>query len=68
MIYDLNGFNYQTYLYSDNPDGEPADFGEALGGFQDVWVHDCLLDLYANRVNLEINADVRGRPVPAEAG
>jgi len=58
MIYDLNGFNYQTYLYSDNPDGVPANFGDALGGFPDVWVHDCLLDLYANRVNLEINADV----------
>lgn len=56
MIYDLNGFNYQTYLYSTG--GVPADFGEALGGFKDVLVYDCLLDLYANRVNLEINAEV----------
>ncbi len=56
MIYDLNGFNYQTYLY--NKEGVPADFGDALGGFHDVWVYDCLLDLYANRVNLEINAEV----------
>lgn len=57
MIYDLNGFNYQTYLY--NNDGVPADFGEGLGGFADVMVYDCLLDLYANSVNLEINAEVR---------
>ena len=21
MIYDLNGFNYQTYMYSSDPDG-----------------------------------------------
>jgi PKD repeat protein len=57
MIYDLNGFNYQTYLY--NPDGVPADFGDRLGGFTEVMVYDCLLDMYANRVNLEINAEVR---------
>ncbi len=56
MIYDLNGFNYQTFLYSD--EGVPANFGESLGGFEDVWVYDCLLDLYANQVNLEINAEV----------
>ena len=56
MIYDLNGFNYQTFLYS--PAGVPAQFGETLGGFTDVLIYDCLLDLYANRVNLEINADV----------
>ena len=57
MIYDLNGFNYQTYLY--NTKGVPADFGEKLGGFTEVIVYDCLLDLYANSVNLEINAEVR---------
>lgn len=57
MIYDLNGFNYQTYLY--NNEGVPADFGESLGGFTEVIVYDCLLDLYANRVNLEINAEAR---------
>jgi hypothetical protein len=34
MIYDLNGFNYQTYLY--NEEGVPASFGEQLGGFTDV--------------------------------
>lgn len=56
LIYDLNGFNYQTYLY--NPNGVPAAFGEALGGFTDVLVYDCMLDLYSNRVNLEINAEV----------
>ena len=69
MIYDLNGFNYQTYLYND--EGVPADFGPALGGFTDVWVYDCLLDLYANKVNLEINAEVavdlfRGNRVEAK--
>lgn len=57
MIYDLNGFNYQTYLYND--EGVPADFGDELGGFTDVVVYDCLLDLYANKVNLEINAEVK---------
>lgn len=56
MIYDLNGFNYQTYLYND--EGVPAAFGEQLGGFSDVIVYDCLLDMYANKVNLEINAEV----------
>lgn len=56
LIYDLNGFNYQTYLY--NPHGVPAEFGKELGGFTDVLVYDCMLDLYANRVNLEINAEV----------
>jgi PKD repeat protein len=56
MIYDLNGFNYQTFLYNDK--GVPASFAEALGGFDDVLVYDCLLDLYRNKVNLEINAEV----------
>jgi hypothetical protein len=56
MIYDLNGFNYQTFLY--NPNGVPANFGDQLGGFTDVTVYDCLLDMYANRINLEINAEV----------
>ncbi|HWR19946.1 MAG TPA: hypothetical protein VN608_10015 [Clostridia bacterium] len=56
LIYDLNGFNYQTYLYND--DGVPAKFGDTLGGFDDVLVYDCMLDLYANKVNLEINAEV----------
>lgn len=69
MIYDLNGFNYQTYLYSEK--GVPASFESALGGFKDVLVFDCLLDLYANRVNLEINAKVaidlfRGERVDAK--
>ncbi len=59
MIYDLNGFSYQNYLYSDDKDGVPAQFGDSLGGFEDVRVFDCLLDMYANRVNLEINAKVR---------
>ena len=37
----------------------PAQFGDALGGFEDVLVYDCMLDMYANRVNLEINAEVK---------
>ncbi len=57
MIYDLNGFSYQTYLY--NNEGVAANFGSALGGFEDVMVYNCLLDMYANRVSLEINAKVR---------
>lgn len=56
MLYDLNGFNYQNYLYSKA--GVEAEFGEELGGFENVKVFDCLLDFYANRVNLEINAKV----------
>jgi PKD repeat protein len=59
MIYDLNGFSYQTYMYSNDPQGVPAQFGDNLGGFKEVRVKDCLLDMYANRVNLEINANVR---------
>jgi hypothetical protein len=59
MIFDLNGFNYQTYLYGSDPEGVPARFGDNLGGFEDVRVKDCLLDLYANTVNLEINATVK---------
>ena len=58
MIYDLNGFNYQTYLYGSDPEGVPAQFGDNLGGFKDVRIKDCLLDLYANSVNIEINATV----------
>ena len=56
MIYDLNGFNYQTFLY--NEEGVPAVFGDRLGGFKQVKVYDCLLDMYANKINLEINAEV----------
>lgn len=56
MIYDLNGFNYQTFLY--NEEGVPASFGEQLGGFKKVNVKNCLLDMYANKVNLEIDAEV----------
>ena len=59
MIYDLNGFSYQTYMYSSDPEGVPARFGDSLGGFKTVRIKDCLLDMYANRVNFEINARVR---------
>ncbi len=57
MIYDLNGFNYQNYLYNDK--GVSAQFGDALGGFDEVKVYNCLLDMYSNKINLEINADVK---------
>jgi len=59
MIYDLNGFSYQTYMYGSDPEGVPARFGDSLGGFENVRIKDCLLDMYANRVNFEINARVR---------
>jgi hypothetical protein len=59
MIYDLNGFSYQTYMYSSDPQGVPARFGNNLGGFEHVRIRDCLLDMYSNRVNFEINAQVR---------
>ena len=59
MIYDLNGFNYQSYMYSSDPEGVPARFGDSLGGFEHVRIKDCLLDMYSNRVNFEINAMVR---------
>ena len=59
MLYDLNGFNYQTYMYGSDPEGVPAQFGESLGSFEQVRIKDCLLDMYANRVNFEISAKVR---------
>ena len=58
MLYDINGFNYQTYLYSIDQDGEPINFSEELGNFPNARIHDCLLDLYANRVNIEVNCTV----------
>ncbi len=35
MIYDLNGFNYQTYLYSN--DGVPATFEKAPARLTTCW-------------------------------
>jgi len=58
LLYDLNGFNYQTYLFAAEKNGVPAQFGDQLGSFADVMIHDCMLDLYANRVNIEINCTV----------
>ncbi len=43
MIYDLNGFNYQTYFCTMTM-RVLAVFGSELGGFDDVLVYDCLLD------------------------
>ncbi|HAL74504.1 MAG TPA: hypothetical protein DCM45_05350 [Clostridiales bacterium] len=56
LIYDLNGFSYQNLIY--NPEGTPADFGPKLGNFRDVKIFDCTLDLYGNRVNLEMNGEL----------
>lgn len=56
LIYDLNGFSYQNLIY--NPEGTPVNFGAKLGNFSDVKIHDCTLDLYGNRVNLEMNGEL----------
>jgi len=56
LIYDLNGFSYQNLIY--NPEGTPVDFGPRLGNFRDVKIFDCTLDLYGNRVNLEMNGEL----------
>ena len=58
MLYDLNGFNYQTYLKSSDEDGAPANFGEDLGSFSNVRIHDCLVDIYNNRTSVEVNCTV----------
>ena len=56
MLYDLNGISYQSVVSSTA--GIPVDFGKALGGFRDVRVFSCVLDLYANKVNVEIRGDL----------
>jgi PKD repeat protein len=58
MIYDLNGFNYQTYLYAPGPEGVEAQTGEELGGFTSAWVHKVMVDMYNNKVDLEIEMTV----------
>lgn len=58
LFYDLNGFSYQNYLISPNPDGVEAEFGSALGSFKDVRVKNLLLDLYRNEINMELDASV----------
>jgi hypothetical protein len=56
LLYDLNGITYQNIVVS--TEGIPVDFGTALGGFRDVRVFSCMLDLYANKVNVEIRGDM----------
>ena len=58
MIYDLNGFNYQTYLYAPSEEGVKAQTGSQLGNFPDAWIHDVMVDMYNNKVDLEINMTV----------
>lgn len=56
LLYDLNGFAYQNLIY--NAQGTPVDFGEKLGSFRDVKIFDCMLDLYGNHVNIEMNGEL----------
>ena len=56
LLYDLNGFCYQNQAYT--PEGVPVNFGEALGGFQDVTVYNVVMDLYGNQTNLQIDGDM----------
>ena len=58
MIYDLNGFSYQTYLYAPGEEGVKAKIGDELGSFPDAWIHDVMVDMYNNKVDLEINMTV----------
>ncbi len=58
MIYDLNGFNYQTYLYAPTEEGVKARTGEELGGFKDAWIHDVMVDMYNNKIDFEVNLTV----------
>jgi hypothetical protein len=56
LLYDLNGFAYQNITY--NPSGKKAHFGHELGGFLDVTIFDCMIDLYGGKVNVEMNSKV----------
>ncbi len=56
MIYDRNGIFYQNQAYSAK--GIPVNFGDSLGGFQDVIVNLIYLDMYNNKVNLEIQGEM----------
>lgn len=56
LLYDLNGFFYQNQAYT--PEGVPVNFGEALGGFEDVIVYNIVIDLYGNHTNLQIDGDM----------
>lgn len=56
MIYDRNGFYYQSQAYS--PQGIPVNFGDQLGGFRDAYANSIYIDLYNNKVNLEIKGSI----------
>lgn len=56
MLYDRNGFAYQSQAYS--PTGIPVNFGDQLGGFEDVYAHSIYIDLYAGDASMEIKASV----------
>ena len=56
LLYDLNGFCYQNQAYTQ--EGVPVNFGEALGGFEDVIVYNIVIDLYGNHTNLQIDGDM----------
>ncbi|MDD2393171.1 MAG: hypothetical protein PHV88_03840, partial [Eubacteriales bacterium] len=56
MLYDRNGIFYQNQAYS--AEGIPVNFGDSLGGFQDVIVNLIYLDMYNNKVNLEIQGEM----------
>jgi len=52
LLYDRNGIFYQNQAYS--AEGIPVNLGDELGGFKDVTVNLIYLDMYNNKVNLEI--------------
>jgi hypothetical protein len=56
MIYDRNGIFYQNQAYS--AEGIPVNFGDSLGGFRDVIVNLIYLDMYNNKVSLEIQGEM----------
>ena len=56
LLYDRNGVFYQNQAYSE--EGIPVNFGDSLGGFKDVIVYLIYLDMYNNKVSLEIQGEV----------
>ena len=56
LLYDRNGFFYQNQVYT--PEGVPASFGDALGGFTDVTVKNVAIDLYNNKTNFQITGEL----------
>ena len=56
MLYDRNGFYYQSQAYS--PAGIPVNFGDQLGGFEDAYANSIYIDMYNNKVTLEIKGSI----------